>query len=70
MGLQTRIRILKATVMTVVKYGSETLTLQKMDEASLDVFQRNCLQIFLGACLTSPISNGKLNKKILLYHAF
>jgi len=47
-SLQTKIRILGATVMTVVKYGSEAWALRKADEYLLDVFQRNCLRIFLG----------------------
>ena len=37
-SLQTKIRILEATVMTVVKYGSEAWVLQKADEDLLDVF--------------------------------
>ena len=47
-SLQTKIRILEATVMTVVKYGSEAWALQKADENLLNVFQRKCLQIVLG----------------------
>jgi len=47
-SLQTKIRILEATVMTVVKYGSEAWALRKEDENLLDVFQRNCLRIVLG----------------------
>ena len=37
-SLQTKIRILEATVMTVVKYGSEAWVLRKADEDLLDVF--------------------------------
>jgi len=47
-SLQTIVRILEATVMKVVKYGSEERALQKADEDLLDVFQRNCLRIVLG----------------------
>ena len=47
-SLKTKIRILEATVMTVVKYGSEAWTLQKADENLLDISQRNCLHIVLG----------------------
>ena len=39
-SLQTKIRILEGAVMTVIKYGSEAWTLQKVDEDLLDVFQR------------------------------
>ena len=62
-SLQTKIRVLEATVMTVVKYGSETWALQKADENLLDVFQRNCLRIFLGTRLTDRISNSRLYEK-------
>ena len=62
-SLQTNIRILEATVMTVVKYGSEAWALRKADENLLDVFQRNCLQIVLGTRLTGRISNSRLYEK-------
>ena len=62
-SLQTKIRILEATVMTVVKYVSEAWALQKADENLLDVFQRNCLQIVLDTRLTDRISNSRLYKK-------
>ena len=39
--LQTKIRILEATVITVVKNGSEAWAHRKADEDLLDVFQRN-----------------------------
>ena len=47
-SLQARIKILEATVMTVIKYGAEAWALQKLDEDLLDVFQRNCLQSVMG----------------------
>ena len=62
-SLQTKIRILEATVMTVVKYGSEAWTLRKADGNLLDVFQRNCLRIVLGTRLTDRISNSRLYEK-------
>ena len=62
-SLQTNIIILEGTVMTVVKYGSETRALQKVDEDLLDVFQRNCLRIVLGTRLTNRISNSRLYEK-------
>jgi hypothetical protein len=62
-SLQTKIRILEARMMTVVKYGSEARVLQKAEEDLLDVFQRNCLQIVLGTWLTDGISNNRLCKK-------
>ena len=61
--LQTKIRILEATVMTVVKYSSEAWALRKADENLLDVFQRNCLRIVLGTWLTDRISNSRLYRK-------
>ena len=45
--LQTKIRILYGTVISVVKCGSEAWALPKVDENLLDVFQRNCLRIVL-----------------------
>ena len=54
-GVQTKIRILEATVMTVVKYGSESWVLQKEDKDLLDVSQRNCLRIVLGTRLTAVV---------------
>ena len=60
---QTKIRILEASLMTVVKYGSEAWTLRKADEDLLDVFQRNCLQIVLSTWLTDRNSNSKLYEK-------
>ena len=62
-SLQTKIRILEATVMTVVKYGSEAWGLRKADENLLNVFQRNCLRIVLGTRLTDRISNSSLYDK-------
>ena len=62
-SLKTKIRRLEATAMTVVKYGSEAWALQKADENSLDVFQRNCLHIVLGTQLTDHISNSRLYEK-------
>ena len=50
-------------MVTVVKYGSEAWALQKVDEALLDVFQRNYHQIFLGTRLTDRISNSRLYEK-------
>ena len=52
-SLQTKIRILEATVMTVVKYGSEAWALRKADENLLDVFQRNCLRIIRKSAVQS-----------------
>ena len=51
---------MKATVMSVVKYDSETWDLQKTEEYLLNVFQRNSLQVLLGYRLTDCISNSKL----------
>ena len=62
-SLQTKIRILEATVMTVVKYGSEAWVLRKAGENLLDIFQRNCLRIVLGARMTDRISNCRLYEK-------
>ena len=62
-NLQTKIRTLEASVMTVVKCGSEAWALRKVDEDLLEVFQRNCLLIVLGTRLTDRISNSRLNKK-------
>ena len=62
-SLQTKIRILEATVMTVVQYGSEAWALRKLEENLLDVFQRNCLRIVLGTWLTDRISNSRLHEK-------
>ena len=61
-SLQAKIRILEATEITVVKYGSEAWALRKADENLLDVFQRNCLQIVPGTRLTDRISNSRLYK--------
>ena len=61
--LQTKIRILEATVMTVDKYGSEEWALRKADENLLDVFQRNYLRIALGTRLTDRISNRRSYEK-------
>ena len=63
MSLQTKIIILEATGMTVVKYGSEAWALRKTDENLLDVFQRICLRIILGTRLTERISNSRLYEK-------
>ena len=53
---------MKATVVTVVVHGFETLGIQRADEDLLDVFQRNWVRIVLGTRLTDHISNGKRNK--------
>ncbi|XP_065580646.1 uncharacterized protein LOC136040334 [Artemia franciscana] len=49
--------------MTVVNYGSEPWVLRKTDEDLLDVFQRNCLRIFLDTRLTDYISNNSMYEK-------
>ena len=63
-SLHTKITILQATVMTnMVKYGSEAWALWHSDENLLDVFQRYCLRIVLGAWVTNRISNNRLFEK-------
>ena len=56
--------MLEATVMIVVKHGSEAWALRNADENLLDVFQRNCLRIVLDTRLTDRpayyISNSRL----------
>jgi hypothetical protein len=59
LNLRTKIRILEATVMTIVKYGPEVWMLRKTDEDFLDVFQKNCLPIVLD----TRISSSKLCEK-------
>jgi len=61
--LQTRIGVLEATVITVVKYSSRIWELQETEEDLLDVFQRNCLRIVLGTRLTDRALNGRLYGK-------
>ena len=61
--MQTKIRILEAAVMRVVKYGSEAWALRKADEDSLDIFQRNCLWTLLGIRQTDYNSNSTLYEK-------
>ena len=63
MSGQTKIRILEATVMTLVKYGSEAWALQQADEDLLHVFLRNCLWMAMGTLLTDQISNSRLYEK-------
>ena len=62
-SLQNKIRILEATVMRVVKYGSEAWALRKADDDLLDVFQRHCQQIVLGTRLTDRISKSRFYEK-------
>ena len=61
--MQTKIRILEVTVMTVVKCCFEAWTLWQADEDLQDVSKRNCLRIVLGTWLTDYISNNRLHKK-------
>ena len=65
MILQTKIRILEATVMTAVKYGSEAWTLRKADENLQHIFLRNCLRIVLGIRLTDRISTVGCTKNLV-----
>ena len=62
-NLQTKIKILKAVAMRVVKFCLEVWALQKLDEDLLDVFQTNCLRISFGSQLTDRISNSRLYDK-------
>jgi hypothetical protein len=62
-SLQTKIRILKTTVMTVFKYSSEAWAFRKVDEDLLDFFQRNCLRTVLDTWLTDGVSNSRLYGK-------
>jgi hypothetical protein len=62
-SLQTKVRIFKATIMTVVKYDSEAWALRKTEEDLLDVSQKFCLRIVLGTRLNDRISNRRLHKK-------
>ncbi|XP_065564247.1 uncharacterized protein LOC136029671 [Artemia franciscana] len=62
-SLRTKNRILEATVMTVVKCGSEACAFRKTDKDLLDVFYTNCLRIVLGNRLTDRISNSRLYEK-------
>jgi len=59
-SLQTKIRVLEATKMTVVKYGSEVRALRKMKEDLLDLFQKYYLWIILVTWLSDHISNTNL----------
>ena len=56
----TRIRILEATMMTVVKYDSGAWALRKTEEDFLEIFPRYCPQTVLGSRLTDRIYNGRL----------
>ena len=51
--MRTKIRILEATVMTVIKYGPEAMALRKTENL-LETFQRNCLRNVLGTQQTDP----------------
>ena len=62
-SVHTKIRISEATVMTVVKYGSEAWALRKANKDLLDVFQRNCLRNVLSTRLTARISKSRLCEK-------
>ena len=64
-SLQTKIRILEATEMTVVKYGSEAWALRKADEILLDVFQRTCLGIVSGTRLTDLLQTVGCTKNVV-----
>ena len=63
LSLQTKIRILEATMMAMVNYGSEAWKLQKANEDLLYAFQRNCLQVVLGNQVTDRFLNRKLREK-------
>ena len=65
-SLQTKIRMLEAKVMVVVKYGSEAWVFRKADGDLLDVFERNYLRIVLGAWPTDCISYSRPFKKYSL----
>ena len=60
MSVQTKIRRLEATLMTLIKHGSAAWALQNADENLLDVLKRNCLWIVLGIWLTDCISDIRL----------
>ena len=62
-SLQTKIRILEATVMMVVKYGSEAWALRKANENLLDVFQRNVLRMMFSYVLR--MKDDRLPKTVL-----
>ena len=57
------IRILEATMITVIKYVFEVWAPRKVDEDFLDVFLRSCLRIVLGTRLTERMSNSRLYER-------
>jgi len=67
--LQAKIGILKATLMTLVKYGFGMLALRKTEMNLLDIFRRKFLLVVLSTYLTDHISNSK-PKETYFYPAF
>lgn len=61
--LRTKLRIFEATVISVVRYGSETWALRRKEEDILDVFQRNCLRTILGIRRRDNVSNETLYER-------
>ena len=61
--LRTKIRIFEATLMTVVKFGSDAWAIGKTEEDLLDVCQKSCLRNGLGSWLSDRISNSRLYEK-------
>ena len=68
--LRNKIRMLEATVVTMVKDITKTCTLWKREHDLLGVFKRNCLRIVLGTCSTDHTSNNKLFEKTRFYSTF
>ena len=62
--LQTKVRLVKAMVFPVVKYGCESWTVRKAERQRIDAFELWCLRRLLRVPWTARRSNQSILKEI------
>ena len=62
-NVQTKIRIYKSNILSVLFYGSECWKMTQRINNKLEVFQNRCLRRILGIYWPNKISNAELRKR-------
>ena len=63
-SIQLKIRLYKATVLSILLYGSETWITNQQQKSMLDSFATSCYRIMLNVKRTDSISNAEIYKRV------
>ena len=59
-SIQLKIRLYKATVLSILLYGSETWITNQQQKSMLDCFATSCYRIMLNVKRTDRVSNAEI----------